>query len=81
MNHRIIDVAKWSTLDIESKIKDKDLRLNDKDLESVIEGVVEEMEIHFDASIGVNWDVIDATIVSVICDMGLVPDHLTLDVN
>lgn len=52
----IFDVARWSKQDVK-QIMDE-LGINVKDVNGFISDVVENLENNFDASIGINWDVI-----------------------
>lgn len=49
---------KWSTIDIKDRAKELRKRISQKDAEQILDNI----ERKHDASIGVNWDVIDAHI-------------------
>lgn len=49
---------KWSTVDVKERAKELRKRISQKDAETILDNI----ERKHDASIGVNWDVIDAHI-------------------
>lgn len=59
MKHKTFDVALWSTEDIEVNLPDG-IPVEQK--ESFIDTVIDVISDNFDASIGVNWDVINDAI-------------------
>jgi hypothetical protein len=62
MEHRTFDVAKWSTWDIELKITEMEIEVNEKDLPEFIDAVIDVLDMRFDACYGINWDTIEMAI-------------------
>ncbi len=62
MEHRTFDVAKWSTADIESIIDGQDIELTEKELPLFVEDVIDNLSVTFDASVGINWDVLEIAV-------------------
>lgn len=59
MYYKVFDVAKWSTADIEGVMQDKGIELTGQDHIDFVEDVICFLDRYFDASVGINWDVIE----------------------
>ena len=57
------DVAKWSTEDIKTIMDDENIKV--QDTTNFINDVIEDLGNNFDASVGINWDVIKDSIYNV----------------
>lgn len=60
--YKVFDVAKWSTADIESIMNDQGIKLKGKAKTEFIDDVIQNLSDYFDASVGINWDVIDFSV-------------------
>jgi len=59
MDFKIFDAAKWSTADIEGVMSEQGIELTGQEHIDFVEDVIVFLDRHFDASIGINWDVIE----------------------
>ena len=62
MDHRFFDVALWNTLDIDIVF----CKLGKQATEQDINNVVNDLGDNFDASVGINWQVIEHAVMQVI---------------
>ena len=65
MKHKVFDVAKWTTEDIESLMGELNIEVKPEDLETFIEIVVDVLSDNFDASQGINLNTIECAILEV----------------
>ena len=64
-NENIFDVAKWSKLDILDVMENINITPKGDDQEIFVESVIDLLNERFDASIGVNWGLIEDAIYDV----------------
>ena len=58
MYYKVFDAAKWSTADIEGIMQDEGIELTGQEHIDFVEAVIDFLDDYFDASVGINWDVI-----------------------
>lgn len=75
MNHRIFDVARWSTSDIEGIMSEQGIELTGNDHKDFIEAVIVFLGDYFDASVGINWGVIEDAVHDVAIDWEVLPNE------
>lgn len=73
MYYKVFDVAKWSTADIEHVMIEEGIELIGQSHIDFVEAVIEFLEEVFDASVGINWDVIRDAILDVAKDVNITP--------
>ncbi|MCP4914558.1 MAG: hypothetical protein GY909_15695 [Oligoflexia bacterium] len=56
------DVARWTTTDIDCRINELEIGISEEEKEGFIESVIDNLEVAFDSSVGINWDTIDHAI-------------------
>ena len=64
----IFDVARWSRSDIGMVMKNHELDLTEEEKEVFIDDVIFTLSDRFDASIGVNWDVLEYVVEDMVND-------------
>ena len=71
MSKDIFDVARWTREDVRlSLLNTTNLDgSNDELIDIAIDAVIDKLEINFDASIGINWEVIESACLEVVGEM------------
>jgi hypothetical protein len=73
MYYRVFDVAKWSTGDIEGIMVEEGIELTGQAHIDFVEAVITFLDRYFDATIGINWDVIRDAILDVAQEKQITP--------